>query len=108
MKHLEERARHFAPETVRHVWASALLAVHRGGRAKKTVTRQLAERIASKPGDADALLPLLKIALRSIRAPERRAALSAIAQVAFRTPALRASIEKALPELKLFAAEAVA
>jgi hypothetical protein len=108
VKHLEDRAKHFAPETIRHVWASCLLAVHRGGRTKRLVTRQLAERIAHKPGDADALLPLLKIALRSIRAPERRAALAALAQVAFRTPSLRASIEKLLPELKLFAAEAAA
>jgi hypothetical protein len=48
----------------------------------------------------------LKVALRSIRAPERRAALSALAQVAFTTPSLRASMAKALPELKLFPAEA--
>ena len=106
VKHLQDRAGHHRPETLRHVWASALLAVHRGGKAKRLVVRQLAERIAQAPEEATSLLKLLAVALRSIRAPERRAALAVLAQTAFSHPSLRAPMAQALPELKLFAEEA--
>ena len=106
VKHLEERSKQFPPQTLRHVWASSLLAVHRGGRAKRRVVQQLAVRIAASPADAASLLPLLAVALRSIRAPERRAALAAIAQAAFRAPGLRKAMIAALPEITLFAEEA--
>lgn len=102
-RHLEERARLLAPETVRHVWASVLLGVHRGGRAKRRVVQQLADRIAKTPAEARSLLPLLSVSLRSVRAPERRGALAGLAQAAFREPKLRAAIAASLPELKLFA-----
>lgn len=106
VKHLEERARAFGPQTLRHLWASSLLAVHRGGAAKRRVVAQLAQRITAAPGEAAALLPLLAIALRSVRAPERRSALAALSQAAFREPKLRGAIAQAMPELKLFAEEA--
>ncbi|HEY3446482.1 MAG TPA: hypothetical protein VGK67_08955 [Myxococcales bacterium] len=105
-KHLEERAKVLSPESVRHVWASVLLGVHRGGREKRRVVKQLADRIAQAPGEARSLLPLLSVSLRSVRAPERRGALAGLAQAAFREPRLRAAIATALPELKLFAEEA--
>jgi hypothetical protein len=107
VKHLRERQKDFGPETLRHVWATALLAVHRGGRAKRGALQQIAERIARRPADADALLPLLAVALRSVRAPERRTALAAVARAALREPRLQAALARAVPELKI-SSEAVA
>jgi hypothetical protein len=81
--------------------------VHRGGRAKRGALQQIAERIARRPVEAEALLPLLAVALRSVRAPERRTALAAVARAALREPRLRAAIARALPELEI-SSEAVA
>jgi hypothetical protein len=101
VRHLGARLKSFAPETLRQVWATSLLAVHRGGRAKRGALNQIADRIAERPAEAEVLLPLLAIALRSVRAPERRTALAAVARAAVREPALRGAIARALPELKL-------
>ncbi|MBX7115156.1 MAG: hypothetical protein K1X64_12575 [Myxococcaceae bacterium] len=98
---LSERQAIYTPETLRAVWATSLLAIHRGGRAKRAVAVQVADRIISMQGEADALLPLLAIALRSIRAPERRQALAHLARATLRVPALRTKVEALLPELKL-------
>jgi hypothetical protein len=103
VRHLRERAKSFGAETLRQVWATTLLAVHRGGRAKRGALNQIADRIARTPAEAESLLPLLAIALRSVRAPERRVAIAAVARAALREPELRAAIARALPELKLSA-----
>jgi hypothetical protein len=87
---------------IKRIWATTLLAIHRGGRAKRTVVRQVAEHIVQNPEQGEALLPLLGYALRSVRVPERRAGLAALAQAAYRTPSLRATITRHLPELRLF------
>jgi len=108
VRHLKEREGTFAPETLRHVWVTILLAVHRGGKSKRSALRQIAERVARRPADAGALLPLLGLALRSVRAPERRNALAAVARAAFLEPALRAAIARDLPELALESSEAAA
>lgn len=105
IRHLAARKAAFSPEALRHVWAAALLAVHGGARDKRAVVRQIADRVVARPGEADALLPLLGVALRSVRAPERRAALGALARAAFRAPALRDAIARRLPELRLFEGE---
>lgn len=102
VRHLEERRSAFSPEALRHVWATTLLSVQRGARDKRAALRQLSDRIAARPAEADALLPLLGVSLRSVRPPERRAALGAVAQAAFRAPALRDAIMRRLPELRLF------
>ncbi|WP_437723993.1 hypothetical protein [Sorangium sp. So ce861] len=105
IRHLTARKAALAPEALRHVWAAALLAVHGGARDKRAVVRQIADRVVARPGEADALLPLLGVALRSVRPPERRAALGALARAAFRAPALRDAIARRLPELRLFERE---
>jgi hypothetical protein len=105
LRHLEARRAAFTPEALRHVWATTLLSVHRGSRDKRAALRQLADRIVARPGEAEAILPLLGVALRSVRPPERRAALAAVAQAAFRAPALRDAIGRRLPELRLSAQE---
>ena len=92
-------------ESMQHLWATSLLAIHRGARDKGVVTRQIADRLIQKPAEADSLLPLLGIALRSLRPPERRAALAAVSRAAFARPSLREAIARRLPDLKLFDAD---
>ena len=108
LAHLKSREATFAPETLHAVWASALLAITKGSRTKQTVLKQLAERLAQKPSEARELCGLLSVALRSVRPPERRGALAALAKAAWQKPSLRQVIEQALPELTLFGAEEAA
>jgi hypothetical protein len=89
------------PATLRHVWTSAVLAVHRGSTVKRRVPRAIADRVAAHPDEADALLPVLGLALRSVRAPERAAALAALARAIHRDPALRERARTHLPELTI-------
>ncbi|MGA9521771.1 MAG: hypothetical protein WBV82_09915 [Myxococcaceae bacterium] len=105
LRELEPRERSFAPQTLQHLWATAILSVHRGGRAKRQIADQLAERIIRKPAETDVLLPLLGYALRSIRLSERRSALASLSKAAFRRPALREAIALKLPELKFIGDE---
>jgi hypothetical protein len=102
--HLALRATALDEGSLRHLWATVLLAVHRGSRAKQRAIAQVARSIAEDPTRADDLLPLLAVALRSVRAPERRAALSAMAQAVAKTPALEHSIKRHVPELRWEAA----
>ena len=108
LAHLKEREVTFSPGTLRAVWASALLAISKGSRTKQTVLKQLAERLVQKPAEAEEICGLLSIALRSVRAPERRGALAALAKAVWQKPALRQIIEQKLPELTLFSAEEAA
>jgi hypothetical protein len=99
--HLEERRTLLPAGSLKHVWVTALLAVHRGGKAKPGVARQIARRIVEDPAQAPELLPLLGIALRSLRQPEKRAALAALVRAAETRPALRAQVTAGLPELSI-------
>jgi hypothetical protein len=88
-------------DAVRRVWAAALFAVHRGGSVKREVLEQISARLASHPDEARDLLPILAVALRSVRPAERRAALAAVTKAAVRTPGLVPEIARAIPELGL-------
>src|SRR5262249_8750191 len=101
LEHLEARQRDLERDAIRRVWAQTLLAVHRGAQAKPRVAAQLARRIIDRADEAPALLPLLGHLLRSVRPPERRTALAALAQAAFVRPELAGAIAAALPELRL-------
>ena len=89
------------------VWVSVILGVHRGSRAKPKAINQLSHEIQSKPERADDLLPVLAVALRSIRPPEMRNALAAIAGLANDSPEMKSKIENHFPELE-FVSEEVA
>ena len=89
------------------LWCSVLLAVHRGGRQKLDVVRQVARAIADDPAANGKLLHVLAVAARSIRGPERRAGLSAIVQVLASRPDLAAATAEVLPELKILPQEAM-
>lgn len=82
-----------------HVWCSVLLGVHRGGRTKAKAMSQMQAAVLAKPENADSLLPVLAVAVRSLRAPERRSALSTLASLLVRQPQLQSAIQRHLPEL---------
>lgn len=91
--------------SLRALWATTVLAVHRGSRAKLAALRQIVDALASaKAGDdpskTEELLPLLTVALRSVRGPERVAALSALAAATLRSDAVRRALVVAAPELR--------
>lgn len=88
-----------------HVWTSVLLGVHRGGRAKLIALRQISQAIEAEPERAEQLVPVLAIAIRSVRPPEARAGLSAILSAVAARPELEASMARYLPELRLLPAE---
>jgi len=87
------------------VWTSVLLGVHRGGRTKLIALRQISQAIAAEPDRAERLIPVLTVAIRSVRPPEARAGLSAILSAVAVRPELEALLASHLPELRLLPAE---
>ena len=90
----------YRPELVRLLWATVLLNVHRGGRQKGTVVRQICERLLRKPDESKHLLPILAVAVRSTRGIEFRTGLTAVVRLQDTKPELGDAIGKAFPELK--------
>lgn len=82
------------------VWVAVILGVHRGGRAKLKAVRQIADAVAANAGSREQLLPVLAVALRSIRGPEQRAAISALTTLLVQHPQLRPLIAEQAPELQ--------
>jgi hypothetical protein len=106
---LEERVRGRAPavdrdrlnpELLRFLWASVLLNVQRGGRTKPLVVTQMVRRLERKPDEARALLPILSVALRSVRGPEWRAGLAGVVGLVQRRPDMEPAVRQAFPDLK--------
>ena len=87
------------PSLVRFLWASVLLNVHRGNRAKPLVVRQMVRRLERHPEEASRLLPILAVALRSVRGPEWRAGLAGVVQLVERCPDAAPAVRAAFPEL---------
>ncbi len=85
-------------DRLRLLWASVLLNVNRGSRSKPGAIDQVAHRLARRPEEAESLLPMLAIGLRSLRAPERRAAMAAIVRLVATRPDSEAMVRAALPE----------
>jgi hypothetical protein len=83
------------------IWTAVLLNVHRGGRAKLTALRQISAAIANRPEAAEGLIPVMAVAIRSVRPPEVRAGLSSILTAVAKRPELEAMLAKQIPELRL-------
>jgi hypothetical protein len=81
------------------LWCTVVLGVHRGGRQKQKVVHQLAAEITRRPERCQELAPILAVAVRSIRGPERRAGLAAVASVLAQRPELQSTLGGVLPEL---------
>jgi hypothetical protein len=86
--------------SLNHLWCSVLLGVHRGGRAKLKAMQQIQAAILRDSRQAAKLLPVLSVAARSLRAPERRGAIAALASLKRGNPELEAAIRLHLPELQ--------
>jgi hypothetical protein len=87
------------------VWATVLLGVHRGGRQKNKATGQLADAMIRRPELTPELLPVLAVAVRSIRPPEMQAGLAAISRLLEHCPEVTPLVTRQLPELTLASAE---
>jgi hypothetical protein len=99
VQHLALREKHLPLNSLRHIWASTILAINRGAKAKKLALYQLTERIIARPSSAEALLPLLKISLRSGRPAEQRIAMHAVCSILVKNPDLALIIRRIIPEL---------
>ncbi len=89
------------PQQLRFLWASVLLNTQRGNRTKPFVVRQLVERILHHPEDCQLLLPLLAVAMRSVRGPEWRAGLAGLVELVDKQESLRPLIAQNFPEIQL-------
>ena len=86
-------------DTLLFLWATVLCSIHRGGRQKPGVVAQIVGRIAKNAADAPKLLPLLAVAVRSLRGPEFRAGLAGLVMLSETKPELVPSIRRQFPEL---------
>jgi hypothetical protein len=109
VRELERRAKlpGTSVEQVTIVWTSVLLGVHRGGRSKLIALKQISRAIESDPARAEPLLPVLAVAIRSVRMPEVRTGLSALVSAVEAHPPLAPAVEKHFPELQISAEAAV-
>jgi hypothetical protein len=83
------------------LWQSVLLNIHRGGRAKLTALAQISRQLVRDAESAQSLMPIVAVAIRSVRAPEARHALAAVVAAVERVPGLAPVIARHLPELRL-------
>ena len=71
-----------------------------GRAARRHAARQVADRLISKKEERAALVRLLGFTLRSVRATERRAALTQLVRAATADQELKALLTTELPELQ--------
>ncbi len=95
------RSRQLDPGLLRVLWSTTLLGIDRGGKHKPAVIKALADRLERQPSEIDELLPILTVAVRSVRSVEFRAGLAALVQLIESKPELAELIEKNFPELEL-------
>jgi hypothetical protein len=88
-------------ERVKVLWATVLLNTTRGSRAKPFVVRQIIDRLSAHPNEAEELLPILAVALRSVRGPEFRAGLAGVMNFVARDPRRKSLVEAVFPELQV-------
>jgi hypothetical protein len=98
---LDRRAAGADPDAVRLLWATVLTNVARGGRHKPGVVGQIVARLATHPAEADRLLPVLAVAVRSVRGPEFRVGLAGVVRLVETRPDLRPAIRERFPELEM-------
>ena len=88
------------------VWAGVLLGIGRGGRQKLIALRQISDAVRTDPSSAPRLLPVLAVAIRSVRLPEARTGLAAVVMAIEAKPELAEMVGRYLPELQLTPQEA--
>lgn len=96
----ESERRAGSAANLKTLWTSVLLGVHRGGRQKAKAVRQIGQAMVADPACTESLLPVLAVAVRSVRPPEARAGLAAVMSALESRPELAEAIHRFLPELK--------
>ena len=84
-----------------NIWRTVLLGVHRGGRQKAKAIQQIAQAIVANPAQVETLLPVLAVAVRSVRGPEARAGLAAVVGLVTAQPQFAEAVQRHLPEMKI-------
>ena len=104
---LHRRCQHADGETDRWapVWVAVILGVNRGGRTKPKALDQLAAAIIRDSHTSADLLPVVALAIRSIRNTEMRSGLASLAKILDAHPELSSEIQQAIPELEFAATE---
>jgi hypothetical protein len=87
-------------DKLENLWRTVLLGVHRGGRQKAKAVQQIAHAIVANPAQVETLLPVLAVAVRSVRGPEARAGLAAVVSLVTAQPQLADAVQRHLPEMK--------
>ncbi len=82
------------------IWCAVILGVHRGGRTKLKAMSQMQAAILKQPSRSTELLPVLAVAIRSLRLPERRSALAAVASIVEENPQFQIELQRLVPELQ--------
>lgn len=90
------------------IWTAVLLGIHRGGRHKIIALNQISRALIERPADAEKLLPIVAVAIRSVRPAEARVGLAAVVHALDRQPALAETAARLLPELRLVSQGATA
>jgi len=107
LKHLDKRrtsleASHLSDRCLTQLWATTLLDIHRGSRAKRRAVTQLGDRIAAHPQESKVLMPLMGVALRSVRDAERRSAIASLVRAATLSPEVLEAAETYAHELVIY------
>lgn len=102
---LSDRESSFDVSTLKRVWATAILDVHRGSRTRRRVVRQVAHRAVKDEANSADLLKLLGHVLRSVRPSEQQVALAQVTRAATLDPKLREVLARELSELKFLSEE---
>jgi hypothetical protein len=87
------------------LWAGVLLNIHRGSRAKLTALRQISAAVRDRPVSRGRLLPVLAVAIRSVRGPEARHGLAALVAAVEASPDLAQAVAEQFPELRIIPVE---
>lgn len=82
------------------IWTAVLLGIHRGGRHKIKALHQISRILIANPQDAQRLLPIMTVAIRSVRPAEARVGLAAVVHVVGHNPTLADLASQALPEMR--------
>lgn len=86
-------------DAVLRLQATILLDISRGSRIKPVALRRMSAALVAEPARLPELAPVFRVALRSIREPERRAALVSLTRAAFQAPELSPALAREFPEL---------
>lgn len=101
MKPITIDARKLSIDRIRFLWATALLNIHRGGKKKPAIVKAIVDRLQHHPEEAAELLPILAVALRSVRSLEWQAGLSGIVNLVEKNPGVSELVGTHFPELNL-------